>query len=141
LPSPNGGAVSAALADCGKPVLLGALRNATAVADAALALGPRVGFVACGERNPDGWWRPAEEDLLGLGAIANTISAESTSAIVAEALVAFESARSNLENALASVPSGVELIARGFGNDVRYAAQLDASATVPILRDGAFIPR
>jgi 2-phosphosulfolactate phosphatase len=140
LPSPNGGAVSAALVDRGKPVLLGALRNATAIANAAVALGQRIGVVACGERNRDGSWRAAEEDLIGLGAIASAMGARyaTSSPLVAQGLAAFASSRKDLELALASTPSGIELIERGFPDDVRCAAQWDISSTVPILRDGAF---
>jgi 2-phosphosulfolactate phosphatase len=142
LPSPNGGAVSAALADRGKPILLGALRNATAIANAGLALSQRIGLVACGERNRDGSWRAAEEDLIGLGAIVSAMSARcaTSSPLVAQALTAFASSRKHLDRALASTPSGIELIGRGFPDDVRCAAQWDISDTAPILRDGLFYP-
>jgi 2-phosphosulfolactate phosphatase len=142
LPSPNGGAVSAALADRGKPVLLGALRNATAIANAALALGQRIGLVACGERHRDGSWRAAEEDLIGLGAIASAMGARYATKppLVAKGLAVFASSRIDLELALASTPSGIELIERGFPDDVRCAAQWDISSTVPILRDGFYSP-
>ena len=142
LPSPNGGAVSAALADRGKLVLLGALRNATAVANAGLALGQRIGLVACGERNRDGSWRAAGEDLIGLGAIVSAIGARyaTSSSLIAQAIAAFACSRKDLDRALASTPSGIELIERGFPDDVRCAAQWDVSDTVPILRDGLFYP-
>jgi phosphosulfolactate phosphohydrolase-like enzyme len=63
-----------------------------------------------------------------------------SSPLIAQGLAAFASSRNDLELALASVPSGIELIQRGFLNDVRCAAHWDISSTVPILRDGLFYP-
>ena len=142
MPSPNGGAVSAALADRGKPVLLGALRNATAIANAALALDQRIGLVACGERHRDGSWRAAEEDLIGLGAIVSAMGPRyaTSSPMIAQAIGAFASSRKDFDRPLVSTPSGIELIERGFPDDVRCAAQWDISSTVPTLRDGSFYP-
>ena len=51
-------------------------------------------------------------------------------------MAAFHAARSALQPFLTGCASGRELIERGFAQDIALAAQLDASATVPIL-DGA----
>jgi len=36
-------------------------------------------------------------------------------------------------------PSGIELVGRGWADDVRIASEVDASMVVPVLVDGRFI--
>jgi 2-phosphosulfolactate phosphatase len=40
---------------------------------------------------------------------------------------------------LAEVPSGRELVDRGFAEDVRLAEQVDADDVVPILQNGRYV--
>ncbi len=78
LPSPNGSNLST----LSKAVttLAGALRNAKAVADAAMTIGEDVIIVAAGERwQNDGTLRPAYEDQLASGAIAAYLDGEKSS--------------------------------------------------------------
>jgi len=76
LPSPNGSAISATLADSGAVVLAGCLRNRSAVAAwlvRRMVADPTVtvAIVPAGERwRPDESLRPAAEDLWGAGSIA-----------------------------------------------------------------------
>ncbi|MBV8732007.1 MAG: 2-phosphosulfolactate phosphatase, partial [Acidobacteriia bacterium] len=74
---------------------------------------------------------------LGAGAILAALSGRASPEARA-AIAAFEDARGRLAEALEQCPSGRELIERGFAKDVALAAQLDASATAPNLRDGAY---
>ncbi|HEV2686021.1 MAG TPA: 2-phosphosulfolactate phosphatase [Actinomycetota bacterium] len=139
LPSPNGATIALAAAEAGKPVLAGCLRNASAVARAARALGSTVTVIAAGERwfMTDDSLRPAFEDQAGAGAILASLEDRSPEA--AGAVAVFMDARATLSDRLTSCSSGREVGARGFTTDVALAAELDVSETVPILQDGAFI--
>ncbi|MGH9280511.1 MAG: 2-phosphosulfolactate phosphatase [Acidimicrobiales bacterium] len=137
LPSPNGGRLALEAAAAGATVVVGSLRNASAVG-AWLSGRPRRGVVvAAGEQWRDGSPRFAVEDFLGAGAIlaaaGHTLSAEAQ--VAADAFVA---ARPNLAAILHSCTSGRELAARGYSEDIRWAADLDASSVVPVLTDGGF---
>jgi 2-phosphosulfolactate phosphatase len=138
LASPNGATVSLAAARAGAVVLAGCLRNASAVAAAARALGGPVGVVAAGERRPDGSLRPAVEDLVGAGAVLRALggrpSPEARAAVAAFA----DAAAADLAGVLAGCESGRELAARGQGADLRLAAEHDAGRAVPRLTGGVF---
>ena len=144
-PHPWDLASAVALADAGVEVVAGCLRNADAVGGwLATRAGP-VGVVAAGERwTDDGSLRPAVEDLWGAGAV---VDAFRRSAPQREACPEAEVARtaSGVVRAdplgwLARCASGVELGEKGFAADVAVAAQLDATAVVPLLTDGWFVP-
>lgn len=136
LPSPNGSSLSAALG-AGVPVVAACLRNSAAVARH-LAGYERIGIVAAGERWSDESLRPAYEDLVGAGALVERLSALDPAATpspdAAAAAAAFRALRP-----LAECPSGVELVQRGFADDVALASELDASEAVPVLRDGSYV--
>jgi 2-phosphosulfolactate phosphatase len=144
LPSPNGSAICAAAEAFGVPVVAACLRNAPAAARWLLEQGygdsaHPIGVVAAGERWPDGTLRPSVEDLLGAALVIDGI-AGATGGLSVEAAVALATL-----NALPDVPaavrgcvSGRELVEQGFGEDVQIAARVGVSATVPVLRAGAF---
>ena len=135
LPSPNGSAISAQLAATGAEVIGVSLRNATA---AAAWVGDRtVAVIAAGERWPDGSLRPAVEDLWGAGALVSALGGEACTVEARSALVAYENV-GDLASALRECRSGLELIGRGFADDVAVAAELSVSTAVPVLRDGWF---
>jgi 2-phosphosulfolactate phosphatase len=134
LPSPNGSACCVAAA--GAPlVVLGALVCAKASVEAA-SRGLPITVIAAGERWPDDSLRFAVEDLIGAGAVLahlpGPLSPEAQAAVAA-----FERAAPDLGAELATCGSGIELIERGYADDVSIAARLDAYSHAPVLRDGA----
>jgi 2-phosphosulfolactate phosphatase len=136
LPSPNGSAITHALRGTPCAVVAGCLRNASAVARFVQGF-RRVLLVPGGERWGDGSLRFAYEDLVGAGGVASKLVALSLSVeLTPEAQVArlaFEH-----RQPLSLTPSGIELADRDFTADVELASQVDASTTVPVLRDGHF---
>jgi len=137
LPSPNGSAISSSGVDGSCLVLAGCLRNATAVARWLRGRG-HVGLVPAGERWPDGSLRPAYEDLVGAGAIADRLLTQDADVELSPeaeaAALAFRALRP-----LELCPSGIELIERGWAEDVRIASEVDASDVVPVLAGGRFV--
>jgi len=148
LPSPNGSAISSALARGGAQVVGACLRNRSAVAQwlaIRLLADPNavVVMVAAGERwAADDSLRPALEDLLGAGAVVSALGEAGVGGWSPEASAAaytFEAFLGSLSDVLRSCSSGQELIGRGFGEDVDIAAQLDTSPHVPLLRGDVFL--
>jgi GrpB-like predicted nucleotidyltransferase (UPF0157 family) len=149
LPSPNGSSLTAAAATCHSTapsahplapiVLIGCLRNARAVAAAALRHGGKIAIVPAGEC----WWhdlslRPAYEDLVGAGAIIRHLPGTRSPEAQA-ALAAYEAAAPDLAALLHRCSSGKELVEAGFAPDVALAGRLDVSDSAPILYDGAYV--
>jgi len=136
LPSPNGAALS--LATGLTPTIAGCLRNRRAVAESAMRRGDKIAVIPAGERWEDGALRPCVEDLLGAGAIIRhlqgTLSPEAEAAVAA-----YEGARSDILGRLRSCGSGEEKVARGEEADVILASELDVSACVPAMLEGAYV--
>lgn len=137
LPSPNGSTCAALAQESGATVVAGCLRNASAVARWSTGRPGPVTVVACGERWPDGSLRPAVEDLIGAGAIIAGLTGR-RSPEASAAVGAFRAVQEDLRSVLASCASGRELAEKGWGDDVDYAAAVDASTVVPVLTGGAF---
>ena len=135
LPSPNGATLSLATGQV--PTLAGCLRNAEAVARAALAFGPRIGVVPAGERWPEGSLRAALEDWIGAGAVVHYLTGSRSPEAKAAAAM-FRWARTRLGEHLSQCSSGKECRARGRARDVDLAAALNVSSVAPILRGGAY---
>ena len=137
LPSPNGSMLS--LSGGKTPLFTGCLRNARAVAAHAASIGRRIGIIGAGERwRGDQSLRPALEDLIGAGAIiAHLVGSRSPEAAASTAV--FQECRTCLFETLLHSVSGRELSSQGFGEDVRLAAELDASHAAPILSGQAFV--
>jgi 2-phosphosulfolactate phosphatase len=146
LPSPNGSTLAFGARRHGATtVLAGCLRNARAIAIAALAAGGAVSVVAAGERwdGSAGPLRPALEDLLGAGAVLNAaiegIGSRVASPEARAASAAFRDASADLPDALATTGSGRALAERGRADDVAMASAHDVSDCVPTLVDSAFV--
>jgi 2-phosphosulfolactate phosphatase len=147
----NGAAVAAHAAEGGATVLLGCLRNAAAAARAALEEQVRRGartsiaVIAAGEltsRDPDATLRFAVEDQLGAGAVIGALGAlgvDHTSPEAAAACESFRGLRGAVKHLLTASGSGQELLDRDARDEVVRAAEVDAVASVPVLRDGVFV--
>ena len=144
----NGAPVAQAAAAMGTVVVLGCLRNAAAVARAALDEQQRRGVrtsiavIAAGEVGEAGELRFSVEDLLGAGAIVDALSArgiDHTSPEAAAACESFRGLRGAVGHLLTASGSGQELIEHGMRDEVLRAAEVDASAAVPMLREGVFV--
>lgn len=150
--SPNGAQLTLA-ARAARPdavVLAGCLRNARAVGRVACRLAAPcspgapsipIAVVPAGERWQDGTTRFAIEDYLAAGAIIAHLEGRRRSPEAATAAAAFRALADGpgaLVDVLQECASGRELRERGFAGDVRLAAELDSSAVVPWLNEGAF---
>jgi 2-phosphosulfolactate phosphatase len=97
--------------------------------------------IAAGERWTDGSLRPAVEDLWGAGAFLAALAEHGAGPLSPEARAAAASYRDiagELPGLLYECAGGRELTAYGFKEDVEIAAKVDASQSVPVLRDGVF---
>ncbi len=146
--SRNGAPAALAAAATGGTVIAASLRNASAAGRLAIARadGRPVGVIAAGERWPDGTLRPAEEDLIGAGAVlraldpGGSLTEPCCSPSARAARAAFLDAEPLLLDLLTASASGRELWERGLGDDVREAARLDISDAVPVFDGDRFVP-
>ena len=142
LPSPNGSAISFALAEAGVTVVGACLRNAGAVGAWLRDRRPAtVAVVAAGERWPDGSLRPAVEDLWGAGAVLAALGADGVSP---EARAGRGGVRRACADDLASALRGVRQWARAGRGRLRRATwrsrrRYDVSEVVPVLHGDAFV--
>jgi 2-phosphosulfolactate phosphatase len=144
--SAHGAPLAVAAAASGALVLVGGLRNASAVAEAVLAEQRRrgertsVAVLASGESDGDGM-RFAVEDQLGAGAVVDALARrgiDHTSPEAAVACEAFRGLRGAVRHLLTASGTGQRLIAHDERDRVLAAAQLDDLVAVPVLRDGAY---
>lgn len=155
--SRNGAAVAAAAGDA--IVLVGGIRNATAVATAITTLQERrqrrtsVAVIAAGEADADGVLRFAVEDHLGAGAVIDALTSRGIDHTAPDAAVAaegFRALRRALRHMISASGSARE-IAEGVSATERMteagitpttaaaAAEIDALDVVPVLRDREFV--
>jgi 2-phosphosulfolactate phosphatase len=139
--SPNGAAISAAVAQKGVPVVAACLRNISAVVGWLVVRGygepsKPIAVVAAGERWADGSLRPAIEDLFGGGLVLAGL-ADAGVVLSPEASVAVRSVRGLPPPQLAALvrasTSGTELRVGGYEADVEIAIEIDADDVVPVM--------
>ncbi|MFJ4224214.1 2-phosphosulfolactate phosphatase [Microbacterium sp. NPDC089695] len=155
--SRNGAAVAASAGDA--VVLIGGIRNASAVASAITTIQERrqartsVAVIAAGESDADGILRFAVEDHLGAGAVIDALTTRGIdhtapdAAVAAEGFRALRRALRHMVSASGSareiadgVPATERMSAAGVTpTTATDAAQLDAVDVVPVLRDGVFV--
>lgn len=147
----NGAAIASLATRTDATVMLGCLRNRSAVARAVLAEQERrgertsVAIIAAGERTARDAVAPvrfAVEDHLGAGAIVDALGAigiDHTSPEAAAACEAFRALHGAVRHLLTASGSGQELIERGLQDEVLSAAAVDAASVVPVLRAGVFV--
>jgi 2-phosphosulfolactate phosphatase len=143
LPSPNGSAISRAVASAGLPVVAACLRNSTAIVRWLLANGYAtasrpIAVIAAGELWRDGTLRPALEDLLSAGLVLHWMAERGVvlspgAYVAARSVAGLEPAQ--IAGLVRASASGVELRVAGFGEDVEIAAELDADDGIPVLED------
>jgi 2-phosphosulfolactate phosphatase len=100
-----------------------------------------VAVIAAGETREDDSIRFAVEDLLGAGAIIDALAAvgiDYCSPEAAAACAAFTGLRGAVGHLLSASASGKELIEEGLTADIEYAAEVDSSTVVPVLREYRF---
>jgi 2-phosphosulfolactate phosphatase len=140
LPSPNGATCTMVAKNSATTVIAASLRNAEAVASYILNHHPSgvISVIACGEHWPGGEPRPSIEDLVGAGAVLHYFDQQLLSPEAQIAALAFRSIKPKINESLLECSSGQELINKGYLEDIYFAAELNASSTVPILKMGAF---
>jgi 2-phosphosulfolactate phosphatase len=142
MPSDNGSVISHAALMSGLTVVAGSMRNAGAVARWLIGRFATVGLVPVGEQWPDGTMRVCYEDLVGAGAIAAALrdftNRDAPNLTMTPDVVA-AAAAFDARSSLADVPSGRELVERGFADDVRLAEEVDANLVVPVLKNGRYV--
>jgi 2-phosphosulfolactate phosphatase len=140
LPSPNGSTCTMIAKNSGVTVIAASLRNAEVVADFIFNHHPNdvISVIACGEHWAGGEPRPALEDLVGAGAVLHYFDQQLLSPEAQVAVAAFRSIKPKLIESLLECSSGQELIERGYQEELYFAAELNVSTTVPILKKGAY---
>lgn len=129
----NGTAALLAAAATGTPVVAACIRNASAALDHALSIGPRVGLLCSGRKR-----RPAWDDTLCAGIILDDLRTRHPDVVLADsarlALLAWRSSPDILPS-METADHAVFLDKIGYGPDVAFACERDATTVVPVLHE------
>ena len=118
-------------ASSGSPVIAASFRNVSACLDHALKIGNRIGLLCSGRKK-----RPSWEDTLCAGAVVESLMSGGETLLTDSARIALTAWR-NRENSLLSCvekSNHAEYLKHiGYGRDIIFACEVDASTVVPIL--------
>ncbi len=135
LPSPNGSELS--LSTESTMTLCACLRNADAVAEYVLKTGGNISVIPAGEKWKDGSMRFALEDYLGAGAVISCLKGNFIGK-AEDAMLSFRSFKKDISRTISMSISGVELIEKGFEDDIALACEINVSASVPLLSNNIY---
>ena len=121
-----------------KTVLAGCLRNARAVAKAAMQLGNTVLVIPVGDKLSDEDFKTCSEDFIAAGAIVSYLKGDRTAESNA-ALDIYNSSKDDIEEMVKLSSSARHMILNGFSPEVDQACQFNRSKNVPLLEDGTLI--
>jgi 2-phosphosulfolactate phosphatase len=129
----NGTKAIAKAASTGTPVLVACARNAFAALDLALSKGSRVGIFCSGRKG-----RPAWDDTLCAGLLIALLKEHFPDARLADssrlALLAWSEPK-DFKSSLKAADHAVFLEKIGYGDDIAFAAEIDAVRVVPELHE------
>lgn len=129
----NGTVALLKAASTGVPVLIACARNAPAALDAALSKGSRVGILCSGRKG-----RPAWDDTLCAGLLVAYLAEHFSNMRLTDgaklAHLAWMGSK-NFKSSLMSADHAVFLDKIGYGNDVTFAGEIDATTVVPELHE------
>lgn len=137
LPSPNGSTISFSARDYGVAVFSGCFRNMTATARECARF-KRILVIPCGERWPDGNFRPSVEDITAAGGIIANLGQHSLSPEAEAAAAIFRHHSEQGMSSLHLCSSARELAERGFKPDVDLCLDVDVSAKASRLNGGFY---
>lgn len=120
------------------PVLAGCLRNARAVARAAMQLGNTVLVIPMGDKLAEEEFKTCSEDFIAAGAIISYMKG-SRSAESNAALDIYNSSKGNIEEMVKLSTSARQMMLHGFLVEVDQACQFNRSKNVPLLEEGTLI--
>ena len=121
-----------------KPVLVGCLRNARAVAKVARMLGNAVLLIPVGDKLSEEEFKTCSEDFIATGAIISYMKG-ARSAESEAALDVYNSSKGNIEEMVKLSSSARQMMLNGFLLEVDQACQFNRSKNVPLLEEGALI--
>ena len=127
----NGTVALCQAASSGSPVLAVSLRNYSACLDYALTLGRRIGLLCSGRKR-----RPSWEDTLCAGALLAELGTRGEVSMTDSAKMAFtlwKDRGANLVDCVMKSTHAQYLEQIGFGEDIKFCCECDASTVVPML--------
>jgi 2-phosphosulfolactate phosphatase len=121
-----------------KPVLVGCLRNARAVARIARQLGNTVLVIPMGDKLSEEEFKTCSEDFIAAGAIISYMKGVRSPESKA-ALDIYNTSKGDIEEMVKLSSSARHMTLKGFSTEVDQACQFNKSKHVPLLEKGTLI--